>query len=124
MPVVRICDADCKTVLTEQDVIEFHWGYSRGYSLKAMVDVDEYQQALSEAAGECRELFKKRQKAARIKFHRKYPKGKLPDEADKRKITGALPPMIDANGRTDQDISTPITEPEIKSVERDPRYET
>ncbi len=81
MPLVRLCDADGKTAV-EDDVAPCSWGkHSRVYSPEAQEAVDAYFLELKAAAADARSVFNKRRIKAQLKFHKKYPDGKLPDEA-------------------------------------------
>lgn len=80
MPIMQICDADCKTVLTADTLCVIGWGQKRIYSSEAVKDVEAYHEDLMAAAAEARVLYTERQKAAAKRFHKKYPDGKLPDE--------------------------------------------
>ena len=82
MPIMQICDADCKTVLTPDTLKVIGWGHKRIYSPEAIKDVEAYHEAVIAAAAEARVLFIKRQEKAAKAFHKKYPDGKLPDEPD------------------------------------------
>jgi len=82
MPIVKICDADGKTILHKGEEHEPGWGYDRVYSSDAILAVDAYAFALQQAAIESRKLFAERREAAVKAFHVKYPEGKLPDEED------------------------------------------
>lgn len=86
MPIMQICDADCKTVLTRENSRAVGWGRKRVYSYEAARAVDAYYKMLQEAAQEARELFQKKQAAAAELFHKKYPDGKLPDDPDSEDV--------------------------------------
>jgi len=82
MPIVRICDADCTTVLKPGEAKELGWGYPRSYTEEAMEDIDGYFTALQEAAKQSRALFIEKRAIATKAFYSKYPNGKLPDDPE------------------------------------------
>lgn len=84
MPIVIICDADRKTVLTAEEAQRAGWGLVRFYGPDAIQAVDEFSTEMLAAAKEARELFKTRTDEAREKFRELYPDGLLPDEEEKK----------------------------------------
>ena len=81
MPAVILCDADLKTPV-EADTAPCGWGsHARRYSPEAQEAVDAYFLALKAGAAAGRAEFNKHRVKAALKFHKKYPDGKLPDEA-------------------------------------------
>ena len=82
MPIMQICDADCKTVLTADTLRVIGWGQKRIYSAEAFADVEAYHKAIMKAAEAARAVYVEKQQEAAALFHEKYPDGKLPDEPD------------------------------------------
>ena len=82
MPIMQICDADCKTVLTADTLRVIGWGQKRIYGPKAFKDVEAYHKAIMKAAEVARAVYVKKQGEAAKAFHEKYPEGRLPDEPD------------------------------------------
>ena len=80
MPLVQLCDADGKTPI-EADTKSCGWGcHARRYSPEAQKAVDKYFLELQAAVAQARSEYNKRRITAQLKFHKKYPDGKLPDE--------------------------------------------
>lgn len=80
MPLVRLCDADGKSPVPK-DAKPCGWGkHARMYCVRGQKAVDAYWNELQAAAAEARSEYQSRRIKAQVKFHKKYPQGKLPDE--------------------------------------------
>ena len=82
---VVVCDADQKTHMTLEETERAGWGLVRLYHPDAIPDVDEFSNAMLDAAKEARKGDLKAVEKARKRFHVKYPDGLLPDEVKEEK---------------------------------------